>query len=191
MRRHPRCIFLFPWFLAILLLGGQLVAGSSKDTWIEVRSSNFTVISNAGEKEARKIADQFEQFREVFHSDFPKLRVDLGKPLLIFGAKNDDSLKLLLPGYWQVKGRANPAGIYAPGEGRHFVAVRTNIESDNPYPVVYREYTHAIMNLNFQGLPVGWPKVWRNSLATPPSMIKTWKSEESLRTTCRYFRKAA
>lgn len=119
-----------------------------------MRSPNFTVISNAGEKEARKIADQFEQFREVFHNSFPKLRVDLGKPLIIFVLKNEDSLKALLPAYWEVKGHAHPAGLYAPGEERHFVAVRTNTEGDNPYQVVYHEYTHAIMNLNFQGLPV-------------------------------------
>jgi tetratricopeptide (TPR) repeat protein len=126
----------------------------AKDTWIEVHSPNFTVISNAGEKEARKIADQFEQFREVFHNSFPKLRVDLGKPLVIFAVKNEDSLKALLPAYWEVKGHMHPAGIYMPGEERHYVAVRTDIEGDNPYQVVYHEYTHAIMNLNFRGLPV-------------------------------------
>jgi hypothetical protein len=80
--------------------------------------------------------------------------VDLGKPLVIFAVKNEDTLKLLLPAYWETKGRLHPAGIFMPGEARHYVAVRTNIEADNPYEVVYHEYTHAIMNLNFRGLPV-------------------------------------
>jgi Tfp pilus assembly protein PilF len=125
-----------------------------KDSWVEVHSPNFTVISNSGDKEARKVADQFEQFREVLHNTFPKLRLDLGKPLIIFAVKDENSLKLLLPSFWQVKGHAHPAGIYVPGEERHFVAVRTNLEGDNPYEVVYHEYTHAIMNLNFRGLPI-------------------------------------
>lgn len=137
--------------LLIFLLAESAVA---KDTWIEVRSPNFTVISNAGEKEARRIADQFEQFREVFHTTIPKLRIDLGKPLIIFAVKNEDSLKVLLPAYWETKGRAHPAGLYAQGEDRHFVAVRTDVETPNPYQIVYHEYTHAIMNLNFRGLPV-------------------------------------
>jgi tetratricopeptide (TPR) repeat protein len=154
MLRRARSARLVPWLIALLIVGARPLAAASKDTWIEIRSPNFTVISNGGEKEARKIADQFEQFREVFHNSFPKLRVDLGKPLIIFAVKNEDSLKLLLPGYWEVKGRIHPAGIYVPGEERHFVAVRTNIEGDNPYEVVYHEYTHAIMNLNFRGLPV-------------------------------------
>ena len=121
---------------------------------MEVRSPNFTVISNSGEKEARRIADQFEQFREVFHAYLPQLRLDLGKPLIIFAVKNEDSLKVLLPSFWEVKGHMHPAGYYLSGEERHYVAVRTDIEGDNPYEIVYHEYTHTIMNLNFQGLPL-------------------------------------
>ena len=147
------CLLLTAAFLFAAARSSSISA-ASRETWVEVRSPNFTVVSNAGEKEARKIADQFEQFREVFHNSFPELRVDLGKPLIIFAVKNEDSLKLLLPAYWEVKGRAHPAGYYVSGEDRHFVAVRTNIEGENPYEVVYHEYTHAIMNLNFQGLPV-------------------------------------
>jgi len=127
---------------------------AGKDSWIEVDSPHFKIVSNAGEGQARKIADQFEQFRELFHTSFPKFRVDLGKPLVIFAVKNEDTLKLLLPAFWEVKGRMHPAGIFMPGEARDYVAVRTDVESENPYEVVYHEYTHAIMNLNFQGLPI-------------------------------------
>jgi Tfp pilus assembly protein PilF len=146
---------LIPLFLfGLLLLGALPSVLNSKDVWVEVRSPNFTVISNAGEKEARKVADQFEQFREVFHTTFPKLRVDLGKPLIIFAVKSEDSLKTLIPAYWEQKGRMHPQGIYVPGEERHFVALQTDVQTENPYQIVYHEYTHAIMNLNFRGLPV-------------------------------------
>jgi tetratricopeptide (TPR) repeat protein len=140
--------------LALAMLSGLAPRVVPKDTWIEVRSPNFVVISNAGDKEARKIADQFEQFREVFHNSFPKLRVDLGKPLIIFAVKNEDSLKALIPAYWESKGHVHPDGLYVPGEERHYVALRTDLETENPYQVIYHEYTHAIMNLNFRGLPV-------------------------------------
>lgn len=143
---HALFLALLSWTFATPLLG--------KESWVEVRTPNFTVISNSGEKEARRIADQFEQFREVFHTSLPQLRVDLGKPLIIFAVKNEDSLKLLLPGFWEVKGHAHPAGLYSPGEERHFVAVRTDIEGEYPYEVVYHEYTHAITDLNFRGLPL-------------------------------------
>src|SRR5208283_4382679 len=88
-----------------LLPAARLAA--AKDVWIEVRTPNFTVIGNAGEKEARKIADQFEQIREVFHSAFPTLRTEIGKPVVIFAVKNEESLKLLLPEYWESKGHTH------------------------------------------------------------------------------------
>jgi len=147
-----RCAFLVS-ALSALAAGVSSPVGA-KDTWIEARSSHFIVVSNAGDKETRRIAEQFEQFREVFRSAFPSLRVDLGCPLIIFGLKNEDSLKVLLPRYWEVKGRAHPAGIYVSGEDRHFVALRTNTEGENPYEVIYHEYAHAILNLNFRDMPV-------------------------------------
>jgi Tfp pilus assembly protein PilF len=154
MAFHLRVRAAARWLLIVLLACLASPGADSKDNWIEVRSPNFTVISNAGDKEARKMADQFEQFREVFHNSFPQLRVDLGKPLIIFAVKNEDSLKTLIPAYWESKGRVHPDGIYVPGEDRHYVAVRTDVETANPYQIVYHEYTHAIMNLNFRGLPV-------------------------------------
>src|SRR3974390_2315412 len=132
--------------LFALLPAVRFAATAAKDAWIEVRPPNFTVISNAGEKEARKIADQFEQIREVFHSAFPKLRTEIGKPVVLFAVRNEESLQLLLPEYWETKGRRAPAGIYVPGEAEHFVAVRTDTQGDKPYEIVYPEYTHALIH---------------------------------------------
>jgi len=143
-------------FLSILLLVHPAPASPADhfDNWIEVRSPNFTVVSNAGEREARRIAAQFEEFREVFHAAFPTLRTDLGKPILIFALRNEDSIKSLLPAYWEVKGHMHPAGLYVAREERDLVVVRTDLEGENPYEIVYHEYTHALFRLNFRDLPV-------------------------------------
>jgi tetratricopeptide (TPR) repeat protein len=152
MARQTRPLLLAAILFALALLIPRALP--AKDTWIEVRSPNFTVISNAGEGSARKIAEHFEEFRELVQNAFPKMRVDLGKPLIIFALKNEDSMKVFLPAFWEVKGHTHPAGIYQPGEDKHFVAVRTDIEGPNPYEVVYHEYTHALMDLNYRGLPL-------------------------------------
>lgn len=76
---------------------------SAADNWIEVRSPHFTVDTNAGEKEARKIADQFEQIRQMFHGAFATLRVDPGQAIVIIAAKNENTMKLFLPEEWEVK----------------------------------------------------------------------------------------
>jgi tetratricopeptide (TPR) repeat protein len=142
------------FFVALVLLTVLVTAAPAKDVWIEIRSPHFLVVSNASDHDARKVADQFEQFREVFQAAFPKLRVDLGKPLIIFALKNEDSMRQLIPEYWEKKGRIHPDGLYVPGEDVHSVVVRTDVETDNPYQIIYHEYTHALMDLNFSGLPV-------------------------------------
>jgi Protein of unknown function (DUF1570) len=121
-----------------------------------VRTPHFTVASNAGEKEARRIANQFEEIRAVFQSTFPKMRVDPGEPLIIIAVRNEDSLKVLLPDYWASKGRVHPAGIYISHSDESFAALRTDISgsAENPYHSLYHEYAHAIVRLNFSDLPV-------------------------------------
>ncbi len=124
------------------------------DNWIEVRSPHFTVDSNAGEREARKIADQFEQIRQMFHSAFGGLRVDPGQPIIIVAAKNENTMKLFLPEEWEEKGHIHHAGLYQPGQDKDYVVMRLDSEGPNPFHTLYHEYTHALMRLNFSGLPL-------------------------------------
>ncbi|PYU13504.1 MAG: hypothetical protein DMG37_10230, partial [Acidobacteria bacterium] len=130
------------------------IRASAADNWIEVRSPHFTVNTNAGEKEARKIADQFEQIRQMFHSAFPAMRVDPGQPIVIVAAKNENTMKLFLPEEWEVKGHIHHAGLYQPGEDKDYVIMRLDSEGENPFHTLYHEYTHALMRLNFTGLPL-------------------------------------
>ena len=129
--------------------------GRAADTWVEVRSPHFTVASNSGDKEARRVADRFERIRAVFQSGFPTLRVDPGKPMKIIAVKNEDSIKVLLPDYWASKDRMRPAGYYVSSNDEDFAVMRTDISgtAENAYHVLYHEYTHAILRLNFSSLP--------------------------------------
>src|SRR5256885_1411076 len=84
--------------LAGFLFCGECWAGADvNDGWIEVCSPHFVVSSNGGERDARRIADHFEQIRSLFHTVFEKLRVDPAQPVLILAAKNETTMKLLLP----------------------------------------------------------------------------------------------
>ena len=141
--------------LALLLLAAPAPANAddAKEVWVEVRSPHFVVSSNGGEKQARHVAQQFEEIRGVFQSAFSKLRVDPGKPILILAAKNENTMKALLPEYWEQKGHVHPAGIYISGEEKHYVALRLDSEEENPFHTLYHEYTHALIHLNFSGLP--------------------------------------
>ena len=130
------------------------LAGNAADNWIEVRGPHFTVKTNAGEKEARKIADQFEQIRQMFRSAFSTFRVDPAQPIIIVAAKNENTLKLFLPEEWEVKGHIHHAGMYQQGEDKDYVILRLDTEGENPFHTLYHEYTHALLRLNFSNLPI-------------------------------------
>jgi tetratricopeptide (TPR) repeat protein len=147
---RPRSILV----LCVLLLYGRGAAGDRADQWIEVRSPHFVVASDVGEKRARRIAQQFEQLRGVFHSSFPAFRADPGQPIQIIAVKDEDAMKEWLPQYWQDKGFLHPSGLYSGQEDKHFVLLRMDATEDNPYHTICHEYAHALLYLNFRSLPL-------------------------------------
>jgi tetratricopeptide (TPR) repeat protein len=154
-----RCILSLLTTAVFAALGASLPFASTRaaektEVWLEVRSPHFTVMSNASEGAARRLADQFEQFRGVFLQISKNLIIDPPDPVLIFGAKNENTLRVLLPEYWETRGHSHPAGIFVPAQGKDFVAVRLDTESEHPYGIIYHEYTHLILSLNFSHLPV-------------------------------------
>jgi tetratricopeptide (TPR) repeat protein len=140
--------------VALAACTGAFGVADPNQGWIEVRSPHFVVSTNAGEREGRRIADQFEQIRTLFHTAFPNLRVDPAQPVLILAAKNENTMKMLLPEDWEVKGHVRPAGLYQQGEDKHYVILRLDSEGTNPFHTLYHEYTHALLHLNFTGLPL-------------------------------------
>jgi tetratricopeptide (TPR) repeat protein len=140
--------------IGILIFAYALICPAAEPKWIEVKSPNFTVISDASKKKARKVAKKLEQFRVVFSSAFPKLRTDLPSPLTVFAARNEKSLKRLIPSDYGKDGVMTPAGIFLAGPESRFVVFRADVPGDQDYHIIYHEYTHMLMNLNFQSLPL-------------------------------------
>jgi len=140
----------------VLVLGIPGRASDRNQNWIEVRSPHFIVLSNAGEKEGRHVAAQFENIRALFHAVFTKARVDPGKPTIIFALRNEDSLKIFLPEYGTNPNAKRLAGLFLARPDMNFALVRTDASSTtaNEYHTLYHEYTHSILRMNFRGLPL-------------------------------------
>ena len=159
--------FAFVLFLCISCLPTEAI---SADRWVEVRSGHFIVSSNAGENDARRIANQIEEIRAVFIQTFPALRLDPGKPTSVIAVKNEDSMKILLPDFWLAKDRMRPTGVFMPSLDRNFAVLRTDIggSRENPYHNLYYDYTGLILHLNFPSLPtwfeVGLCEYFANTL---------------------------
>jgi tetratricopeptide (TPR) repeat protein len=141
---------LFPF--CILLFSSLCAAG--EETWTEVRSPNFIVIANASPKQARRTAKSFEQFRLLIQTVWSPLKVDPPTPLTIFAGKDERSYKTLIAEEQPVKGSAQSVGMFIAGPERELVALRMDVPEDLPYHVLYHEYVHMILRLNFGRLPL-------------------------------------
>ncbi len=130
------------------------VLGARHEVWFEARSPHFVVVCNAGEKQARQTARQFEQIRSVFRQ---YIVIASGHPspvITILAVKNENSLRALLPEYWAARGHTHPAGIFFYNLGQFEGAVQLDAPGPNPYEGIYHEYYHSLTMPYFPGLPV-------------------------------------
>jgi len=148
---------MLPKALALLLvlgLGGSLAA-AKRETWVEVRSPHFIAYSDAGEAEARRTLEGFEGIRSVFTAALPGLKVDLHKPVIVIVAEDAGSMRRFVPDQFEGKDPKRSSGLYMRGRDRDLAIVRLDVghQEDQPFAVVFHEYTHAIVHNNFASLP--------------------------------------
>jgi tetratricopeptide (TPR) repeat protein len=147
------------WLGAVLLAllagsGGALMA-AGRETWVEVRSPHFIAYSDAGEAQARKTLEGFEAIREVFTLLLPGLQVDLHKPTVILVTADQRSMSRFAPGHFEGKDPKRTAGVFNQGRDRNYVLLRLDVshQADQPYFVLFHEFTHQVVHQNFPHLP--------------------------------------
>jgi Tfp pilus assembly protein PilF len=123
------------------------------DAWVEVRSPNFIIVSNAGEKQARRTAIQFEQIHTLFRDGLAVAQDHPSPVITIFALKDEKSLSELLPDYW-TKGHMHPSGVFAYGLYQYYAAVNLEAQGTNPFATMYHEYYHSLTMPYFPELPI-------------------------------------
>ena len=120
----------------------------AKDSWINVRTKNFSLIGNGGEKDIRKVGLKLEQFREVFMRLFPKMRFNTPVPTTVVVFKSDDSYAPFKPG-------PNIAGYFQPGPDVNYITLTTELRGQqDPFTVIFHEYTHLLVENTFADVPL-------------------------------------
>ena len=141
-----------PVALLIILIASMQSAARVKP-WLETVSPHFRVLTDGSESDGRHVAHEFEQIRAVFAQQFHGFRLDTGAPLLILAPKDETSMKALAPEFWKRKG-AKPAGFYERGWEQQYAVIRLDQVGPDGYEVIYHEYIHALLHMNFRWLPV-------------------------------------
>ena len=112
-----------------------------------MRSRNFQLIGNAGEKEIRQVANRLEQFREVFTRLFPKAKFTAPRPTTVVVFKNDKS-------YSPFRSNQNIAGYFQPGPDVNYITLTAEVRGEqDPFTVIFHEYTHLLVNSTLGNVP--------------------------------------
>jgi hypothetical protein len=175
-------------------------AATAADAWQQVTSPHFTVVSNAGDKRAREVAWQFEQIRAAMLAIWPWMRGDLDRPVLVLAAKDENTMKLLAPQYWEKGGSLRPDSVFVTGPDRHYIALRGDAKGQdtdaiNPYYASYWSYASLMLDMSFDdGLPLwlrnGLAGVLSNTIVresevrfgmAPPWYVRTLSTQSRLR----------
>lgn len=132
----------FVLLLLVFLFTTVTFAGDAQ--WVEVRSPNFSVITDAGEKRGREVAFHFEQMRSVFGTLMAHASVSFPVPLQIVAFRNTKEMRQMAPLF---NGKPTEvAGLFQGGEDRSFIMLDMSV--DNPWSVVFHEYAHRLMDGN-------------------------------------------
>jgi len=123
---------------------------ASAQTWREIQSPHFQVVTDGSEKDGRDVAKEFEQMRTVFAGRYNHLTLETGAPLLIVAVR-EPGLHTLAPVFW--KQRDKIAGEFFQGWERKYALVRLDSFGDLNQAVVFHEYTHSIFHANVHWLP--------------------------------------
>ena len=151
---------------ALILAYAAPQAAMGQARWVEVRSANFVVQSNAGEARAREIAAQFERIRAAFRAAFGDAAVkDPRVPVTVVAAADEATFVPMLPREWAGESVRRPAGIFLKTPDRYYVLLRADLRGEQAYQLVYHEYFHAFAALNLPALPVWLSEGWADFYA--------------------------
>ncbi|HTM02109.1 MAG TPA: hypothetical protein VL173_01290 [Vicinamibacterales bacterium] len=162
------------WVIAFVALFLVVTNAAAQDGWVQVASPNFTVLANGGEKRAREIALQFERYRAAIQNGWPWARQQLDRPVIVIAAKDEQTMKLLAPEYWEKGSRSQPVSVFATAPDAYFIVLRSDIRdqddlNNNPYQSAYWAYTSLALTSAFEHpLPLwfrdGFAAVLSNSI---------------------------
>src|SRR5215467_7090032 len=132
-------------FTAVLCRDG--FAGD-EPKWIEVHSTHFSVLTDAGDKRGREVVLRMEQMRAVFGQLLLKDKLKMSVPITVVALKSDKQYGSIAP----IK-QYTAAGFYVPGADRVYIVL--NLFETEPWRAVAHSLAHYYLNYNYPPVQ-GW-----------------------------------
>jgi tetratricopeptide (TPR) repeat protein len=149
-RTRPIPSSLLATMLAAILLAASAPA-AEPPPWLEIHSTHFTVITDAGEKKGREVALRFEQMRAVFGSLLMKDRLNDSLPLTILACRNDKTYYQSAP--LRQGQPIDVPGFFVPGDDQNFFVL--NLFEEESWRAIAHAFAHLMLNYNYPPVQ-GW-----------------------------------
>jgi len=136
-------------FLLPLLFPAVLMAAAkkpvAKEGWLEIHSTHFHIITDAGEKSGREVAVRLEQMRKVFGELILHDKLKMPVPLEVLVLKSDADYERISP---QRNGNATgDPGFFLAGEDKHIVVL--DLFAIEPWRAVAHSFAHMLLDGNY------------------------------------------
>lgn len=141
-------------WLSMLLLAVFLspcTHAAEQSPWLEIRSTHYTVITDAGDKKGREVALRFEQMRSVFAMLLMKDRLNEPVPLTILAFKSDKTYYQCAP--LRQGEPIHVPGFFVPGDDHNFIVL--NLFEEESWRAVAHDFAHLMLNYNYPPVQ-GW-----------------------------------
>ena len=133
-----------------VVFGVVLQSSGVAETWREVKSPHFRVVTDGSNEDGRNVAKEFEQMRSVFTIRLKNPVLETAAPLLVVAVR-DPGLQELASYFW--KERNQVAGQFFTGWERKYALVRLDEPGDSNQSTVFHEYTHNVFHANLHWMP--------------------------------------
>ena len=137
----------------LLAWGAEARAGSKPDSWVELRTPHFRIVSNGKEKQVLRLGLQLEQIRAALEQSFPGFRGGTQDSLVVLALKDEASMLALVSSPQARKVLELQAGVFLGAHDRSCMLLRLDREDDSYHPA-FHEYVHSLLALNVPHLPL-------------------------------------
>ncbi len=137
-------------FVALVLLCVSLA--EADETWRELRSPNFLMVSNATEATATSVLSRLERFRFTLARVLPNRRLGEELTTQVYGFRDFDSLEPFLP-LTEERG-SSVAGYFRSGVFKNVIALDLSAPPGAFESVVFHEYIHLVLSLDRRRYPL-------------------------------------
>ncbi|MFY9824734.1 MAG: DUF1570 domain-containing protein [Thermoanaerobaculia bacterium] len=127
------------------------------EPWIELKTANFTLFSNAGESDTRRVGTDLERLRGALSQLSLGLTLNSPTPTWTYVFKNSAAMQPYQRFY---EGKPmDSGGYFLTREQGNYVAIADRLKAEgqsegSPSTIIYHEYFHYVARNNYGDLPL-------------------------------------